>query len=228
MSQARILQSFQPPEESLQGVVWVRGEVWVASTRAEQIYRQEAVGAYATLGHVSSPVKNPGGLAWGDEKIFVADRFDKVIYRVDPESGLATLVLNLSELQYGDAPALFQVKASEVTDIAWGHGHLWATCQAGYSSSVYRIDLDAKAVAQHFWARGPKPAGVSFDVRDEFLWTVDASNQEFSQFTPQGEWTEATMPSPVTKPSGLALDDQDAFWTSDRETGQVYQIKREG
>lgn len=229
MAKTRILQSFRPPREALQGLAWVRGEIWVASGKARRIYQQRAKepGVYETYSHVSSPVKNPGGLAWTGKDFLIADRFDKVIFKVNPESGLATPVLTLSELEYGDAPAIFQVKASQVTDVAWGHEHLWVTCQAGYSSSVYRIDLEARAVVQHFRARGPKPEGVSFDIRDEFLWTVDASNQEFSQFTPKGEWTETAVPSPVATPSGLALDDQDAFWTSDQETGQVYQIKRE-
>ena len=229
MLKTRILQSFRPPEEALQGLVWLKGEIWVAGAKAGRIYQQGAIaeGVSETYGHVPSPVKNPGGLAYDGKDFLVADRYDKVVFKVNPESGLATPVLTLSEVKYGDAPEIFQAKASQVTDLAYGMGDLWMTCQAGYSSSVYRIDLKAGAVVQHFWARGPKPEGISFDVRDEFLWTVDASNQEFSQFTPKGEWTEMAVASPVTKPNGLALDDQDAFWTSDQETGQVYQIKRE-
>jgi hypothetical protein len=214
----------------MQGLAWLKGEIWVASAKAGRIYQQGAIaeGVSETYSYVSSPVKNPGGLTWTGKAFLVADRLDKVIFQVDPETGLANLVLTLSEIEYGNAPAIFRVKASQVTDVAWGREHLWVTCQAGYSSAVYRIDLEAKAVVQHFRARGPKPEGLSFDIRDEFLWTVDASNQEFSQFTPKGEWTETAEPSPVEKPNGLALDDQDAFWTSDQETGQVYQITREG
>jgi hypothetical protein len=68
---------------------------------------------------------------------------------------------------------------------------------------------------------------VSLDVREEFVWTVDARNREFSQFTPRGEWTELAVTSPIARPAGLSLDDDEAFWTSDRETRQVYQITRE-
>lgn len=229
MTKMRILQSFRPPEESLQGLAWARGDIWSAGGKAGRIFQQRArrAGGYETHSRITCPAKNPSGLTWNGRDFLISDRFDKVIFTVNPESGLTKLVLALAEVKYGDAPAIFQAKASQVTDIAWGHEHLWVVIQAGYSSSVYRIDLERGAVVQHFRARGPKPEGISFDLRDEYLWTVDSSNQEFSQFTPKGEWTELAEPSPVAKPSGLAMDDQDAFWTSDQETGQVYQIKRE-
>jgi sugar lactone lactonase YvrE len=229
MEKAKILQSFHPPEGSLQGLAWVKGDIWIAGAKAGRIYRQQAIraGAYETLSYIPCPVKNPGGMTWDGADFLVSDRFDKVIFKVNPASGLATKVLTLAELKKGEKAEVFQAKASQVTDIAWGQEHLWVAAQAGYSSSVYRIDLKAKSIVQHFYARGPKPEGVSFDAKGEFLWTVDASNQEFSQFTQKGEWTDVAVSSPVKKPSGLALDDQEAFWTSDQESGQVYQIKRE-
>jgi streptogramin lyase len=228
MEEMRILKSFRPPEKSLQGLVWVRGRVWVASAKVGRLFEETAVNesTYETGRSLTSPVKTPGGMAWDGERLLVADRLVKVIFKVNPESGTATQALDLSDLQFGRMPAVLRAANSQVSDIAWGLGHLWVTCVAGYSSSVYRIDLETRAVVQHFRARGPKPEGVSFDIRGEFLWTVDARNQEFSQFTPKGEWTDTTVPSPLEKPSGLALDDQDAFWTFDQETGQVYQIKR--
>jgi sugar lactone lactonase YvrE len=226
MAKTRVIQSFRPPEESLEGLAWVQGRIWTTGTKAERIFRMEekTVGEFAAIAEVPSPVKNPGGLTWDGKAFFIADRFDKVIFRLDPETSLVAPTLDLSEVEYGDAPEVFQAKASQVTDLTWGHGHLWLACQAGYSSSVFRIDLEKGQVVQHFWARGPKPEGLAFDMKAEFLWTVDDSNQEFSQFTPDGEWTETSAPSPVLIPNGLSMDEQDAFWTSDRETGLVYQI----
>ncbi len=230
MEQARILQSFRPPQESFQGLAWVKGTIWVASARAGRLFEQTAVavGAYETHRDLASPVQNPGGMAWDGEKFLVADRLAKVVFRVHPDTGVAEPVLDLLELRQGEGPEVFRAPSSQVSDLAWGHGHLWVACQAGYSSSVYRIDIDAKQVIQHFWAPGPKPVGLSFDSQEEFLWTADASNREFREFTSQGEWTEAQVASPVARPYGLALDDEDSFWTSDEETGQICQIKREG
>ncbi len=229
MVKAIILQTIQPPEEAYQGLAWVGTEIWLASAKAKQIFRGRigAANDYQTAGQFKSPVKSPGGMAWDGKEFLIADRIDRVIFNVNPESGIANPVLDLADLEYGDAPALFQTRGSQPTDIAWGQGHLWLTCQAGYSSSIFRIDLKTGRVVQHFKARGPKPEGISFDVRDEYFWTVDSRNQEFSQFTSGGEWTEQTVPTPVAKPSGLALDDQGAFWTTDQETKQVYQIKGE-
>lgn len=229
MEELRILKSFRPPEESLQGLVCVKGGVWVASAKVGKLFEETAVDAstYETSRSIASPVKTPGGMAWDGELFLVADRNDKVIFKVNPESGAATQVLDLSDLQFGGMPAVFRATNSQVSDIAWGQGHLWATCSAGYSSSLYRIDIGMGMVVQHLWASGPKPTGVSLDVKEEYVWTVDGSNQEFCQFTSEGEWTGTKLGSPVVRPSGLALDAEDAFWTSDEQTGEVYQIRRE-
>jgi sugar lactone lactonase YvrE len=228
MQGLHIQRSFHPPEESLQGLAWIRGGIWVASAKAGMLFEETAVdeGTYATSRSLASPAKNPGGIAWDGQEFLVADRVAKVVFRVNPESGAAVQVLDLSELQFGDMPAVFRATNSQVSDIAWGLGHLWATCLAGYSSSLYRIDTDTGMVVQHLWASGPKPTGVSLDVKEEHVWTVDGSNQEFCQFTSGGEWTGTKLESPVARPRGLALDAEDAFWTSDEQTGQVYQIKR--
>jgi streptogramin lyase len=243
MPEGRLVRSYQPPKGSVQGLAWRDGEVWVAgaetasfegwaadaeATRFEEWGEDvEEEKAEAPLKYVTSPAKSPVGLAWDGNNFLVADRFDKVIFKVNPESGLAAPVLTLSEVKYGDAPEVFQTRGSQVTDIAWGHGHVWVVVQAGYSSSAFEIDLKTGKVVGHFWVRGPRPEGIDLDVAARSVWTVDASNREFSQFTPSGEWTELVVASPLAEPRGLTLDDQESFWTSDQDTGQLCQIRWE-
>ena len=230
MGKTIILQSFLSPDDGMEGLAWVRGEIWTTSSKEQRISRGKlgALGRYEMTSHIPSPVENPGGLAWDGRQFYVADRIKKVVLRVDPETGQATPALSLLDLKHDGHPLVFLSEGSVVTDIAWGQGHLWLSCKAGYSSSIYGIDVKAGKIMRHFKARGPEPEGVSFDAGEEYIWTVDARNREFSQFTPNGKWTEQTLSSPVARPSGLALDDQDSFWTLDRETRKVCQIKREG
>ncbi|NOZ76539.1 MAG: hypothetical protein GXO65_02445 [Euryarchaeota archaeon] len=111
-----------------------------------------------------------------------------------------------------------------MTDMAWGRNELWVTCMAGYSSSVYRIDIKKAVVVGHFFAHGPKPRGISFDTAEENIWIVDERNREFRKFTPEGKWTKVSVASPIEKPRGLSLDSKGNFWTSDRKTGKFYRI----
>jgi len=229
MTKTVIGKSFLSPEEGLGGLAWVRGEIWTASAKNMQIFRlkPKVAGKYLVAGRIPSPSKNIAGLAWDGQQFYVADRLEKVILRVKPDTGQAFPALDLQKLDPAGMPLVFRVKGSEVTDIAWGKGLLWVTCMAGYSSSVYAIDVQTQRVVRHFRDRGPQPEGISFDHREEYFWTLDASNREFSQFTPQGEWTEEELPSPIARPTTLALDDQDTFWTVDRNTKQVVQVLRE-
>lgn len=230
MTNTLIGKSFLSPEEGLGGLAWVGGEIWIASAKKKRIFRGRpgAPGEYAAAGHIPAPTKSLGGLAWDGRQLYVADRLNKVILRLDPDTGLSVPALDLQQVDPAGMPAIFLVKGSEITDIAWGAGLLWMTCMAGFSSSVYAVDVPARRVVRHLRARGPRPEGISFDQREEHFWTLDSLNREFSQFTPGGEWTETAIPSPVARPYGLALDDQDAFWTMDRDTKQVVQILREG
>lgn len=69
MEEPKILQSFLPPEESLQGLAWVKGEIWVASAKAGRLFEQRrtAEGDYGTHRDISSPVQNPGVVGNGGE-----------------------------------------------------------------------------------------------------------------------------------------------------------------
>ncbi len=229
MVKARILQSYHPTEDNLHGLAWVHGKIWTSGNldSSNRFHASKAhEDMHQNLQRINSPVAHPGGMTWDGQDFLVADRLQKQIYRINPNNNETTPLLLLTDLKQGDI-GILQAPASQIADIAWGQGDLWVACQAGYSSSIFRIDPKKQAVVQRFWTRGPKPEGISFDQIEEYLWTIDARNKEFSQFTPKGEWTENSFSSPVEQPAGLALDPDYAFWTLDCDLKKVVQIKME-
>lgn len=228
MKKPVIIQSFPQPLTSLQRLAWVKGEIWLAGGPSKQLIKgvQDLVGDFQITKKLKIPFTNPGGMAWDGKKIIIADRINKVVHLLNPATGNTESVISLSELKFKDGPEMFRVKGTEVTDITWALGHLWATCKAGYSSAIYEIDLKAGKIVKHNKSRGPDPEGISFDSSETYYWTVDSRNLEFSQFTPDGVWTEVAFPSPVKKPQGLGIDDRDTFWTLDLDTKKVYNFGR--
>jgi len=224
-----IIQSFHQPLATLDRLAWVKGEVWLAGGRSKQMFSgtPNPAGGYGPQKKLKIPVTNSGGMAWDGKNLIVADRTTKVIHLLDRESGVERDTILLADLKYFGGPEIFRVSNSEVTDIDYGQGHLWATCKAGYSSVIYEIDLKAKKIVSHCRSHGPEPEGISFDTKEEYFWTIDGRNRELSQYTNKGEWTEQLLSTPMKKPRSLGLDYKDTFWTLDLETKMVYNFRKE-
>lgn len=230
MAKTTILQTFSLPRRNVVGLALVNNKVWVGSSTRNKIYHGEIDerGRYSAIGKITSQVAKPTGLAWDGKKLYVADRTEGKIFTADREMQKMKLVLSLKRLRPDKIPLVFLIPTSEITDITWGRGHLWFTCKAGYSSSFYCLDIGNKKVVHQFKARGPEPEGISFDSQEKHIWTLDASNRELSQFTPEGKWTGQSLPTPLDKPMGLTIDDKDTFWITDLKTMKLCQLKEEG
>jgi sugar lactone lactonase YvrE len=224
-----MLQRISPPFSKVFGLALVNGKVWVAAAGRNRIRDGEIGprGEYQAKADIVSKVKNPAGLAWDGKKLYFADRFNKTIFRTTSSGEETELVLSLKELKSLDKPLVFLIESSEVTSLTWGKGLLWFACKAGYSSSFYAIDLSRKKIVRHFRAQGPEPEGISFDKQEEFIWTLDARNEDLIKFTAEGQWTGVTLPAHVENPTGLTLDEKDNFWTYDQKAGKLCQIKQE-
>ncbi len=219
----KVVKSFVSPKKRPRGVAWVDGKIWLVGKGSKKVSGLEETygGAHRD---VRSPIKNPMGLTWDGKEFLLCEEGTKTVYKIT-DTGESAKVLDLKEVKFGKLPPILQSDACLVTDLAWGRNALWVTCMAGYSSSVYRVDIKNKKAIGHFFAHGPKPRGISFDTQEKNIWIIDESNREFRKFSTGGEWKKISVPSPVEKPRGLSLDSEDNFWTSDRKTGKIYKIK---
>jgi len=208
------------------GLAWIEGKVWIVAEGVDEIYGQQAVDG-KSYKKIKSPYKNPCGLTYDGEDLLLADEKTKIVDRVNMETGKSEKYLDLMKVDIKDfSPALVN-KASIVGDIEFGQSHLWVAVKAGYSSGIYKIDVEKAVVKNFFFAPGPQPEGISFDHKQEHIWTVDARNREIRQFDAEGKWSGRRIESPANVPRGLSLDDDDNIWVINQIDRKIFEIEWE-
>ncbi len=229
MLNARIMRSFQPNKESLDGILWLNGEIWTISGKSNSVtrHREKAGGKLDVFEEITCKLKNPGGIAWDGSGFLVTEKVEKVIYKIDSKNKQLKVFLDLTKAKQKAEMQILKAENSTIQDIAFNTGQIWITCQAGFSSSVYCFDSESKELVRRFFARGPKPLGISFEPDGKFAWVLDGSNKELSQFDITGKWTGEVLRVPLQKPSGLTIDDKGMFWIADLETKKIYQLNKE-
>lgn len=208
----------------------VRGEeLWTAMLDTRSLRRYSGVSA-VELKDVGMLPKLPsatGGAAWDGEHLLVADSENGRVVSVDPETGSSEKVFDTKELDFGKFERALVAGNSHITDVAWGRGVLWVACEAGYSSSIYQVDLDAKRVVGHFWSPGPNPTGLSLDPEEKRLWVIDGRKMQLVALDTNGEWLKISLPIPVPRVKHLVIDKHGNFWMTDSEAKTVHRLRME-
>lgn len=222
------IKAFPSPGPNPQGLAWDGKNLWVVDDETNKIYQLDPAEGKITLELSIPPVLgladvDLGGLTWDGSHLLVSDDTAKRVYRVDPKERSAKLLIDLLKAKRDKGIRSIAMRTSLLTGLAWDGTYLWATFIAGYSSSVYEIDLTTDTLVTHFWAPGPEPQGLTWDGK--YLWIVDSRDQgSIWQFSPIGEWTGISFPSPAGSPTDLAFDGV-YLWNVDKETHMIYQIK---
>lgn len=208
------------------GVAWVDGKLWIVTKGVDKIYGDYAVDG-KSYRKLTSPCKNPRGLTYDskDGDFLLVNEKTKIVYRVNRETGRYKRTLDLLKVAVKNFSPVLKNKVSLVKDIEFGRSHLWVAVEAGYSSGIYKIDMEKAVVKHFFYAPGPQPEGLSFDHKKEHIWVVDASNKEIRQLDTDGKWTGRRIDSPAKIPRGISLDDKDNIWVINQPDRKVYQIE---
>ncbi len=167
-------------------------------------------------------------LAWDGKNVLVADRYKRTVARVDPANGRETLVMDPTALAFGKHDTALLTGDAILGDIAWQDGLLYLAVQAGYSSTIYGIDVRKKRVVSHQPAPGPKPWGLDFDPADGSMYTVDGRNRELRRFAKSGTVEVTELPAEWKEPRGLSFDPERGLWSADWSTGDVLRMRVEG
>lgn len=213
------------------GTVLVRGtEIWTYGDRTRKFLRYTNFqDRELTLGApLPSISAEDAALSWDGNRILVADRSKRKVFRVDPTTGRETLVIDPGSLSFGDYDTALLVVDAVIGDIAWYDGLIYLAVQAGYSSAIYGVDDEKKRVVFHRHAPGPKPWGLDFDPADGSMYTVDNRNRELRRFSRAGKVDVAELPSEWAEPRGLSFEPGRGLWSVDWSTGDVLRIRVEG
>lgn len=162
---------------------------------------------------VLPPKIKPVGMSESDGYLHFIDSEELCLYRIRIDSGSygEEKFLDLRETLRDQItrlnPALL-APGSKINDIhVYGTKALVAV-EAGYSSGVYRIDIDRKqpTVEKFFLSSGVAPKGITRDPRSGRIFVVDGGNGCLVEFSPEGVRTPGKPARlPTRFPRGLSL-----------------------
>jgi len=174
--------------------------------------------ADAYPGKVKKKFDTPGaiatGLTYDGNMLWVADRKEKKLFGVNPETGATVKELS--------SPAYWPM------GLAWDGEYLWNVDVKGgiplsenYDGVVYKIDREDGSIVHTVSAPLSNPRGLTWDGK--YLWTVDNSKNKIVQFDPDDGTTINTFKSPAKDPRGITFDGK-YLWISDRMKDELYMV----
>ncbi|UCE27406.1 MAG: hypothetical protein JSW52_01240 [Candidatus Coatesbacteria bacterium] len=140
--------------------------------------------------------------------IWVADKDNKKIYRVDADSG--------------KSDKNFASPGSKPAGLAWDDSNLWHTDYA--TGKVYKLNPNNGSVVTSFNAPGAGPWGMTWDGSN--LWVSDYEEKKIYKVNTTGG-VVTSFDSPGGKPRGLAWDGSN-LWCADNGTNKIYKLNPSG
>jgi transglutaminase-like putative cysteine protease len=174
-------------------------------------YTGEIVKRYKTPGFIATGMTSDGEFLW------VVDRKEKRLYKVNPETG--DVITSI------ESPAYWPM------GLAWDGKHLWnADVKGGiplsenYKGVIYKIDPEDGTILHTVSAPTNTPRGLTWD--GQYLWCVDNSQNKIIQFDPDDGTTIKSFKAPANDPRGITYDGQ-YLWISDRMKDEIYMVSPE-
>lgn len=150
----------------------------------------------------------PEGLAWDGQYLWVGDRNDGEIHKVDPADGW--------RVKSFDAPGVLN---EVIAGLAWDGQYLW---DADWQfENIYKIDPSDGSVVKSLNPPDSIPGGLAWD--SEYLWNVGFSSKNIYKIDPADGAVVKSFDSPGTHPEGLAWDGQYLLHT-DKDSNRIYKI----
>lgn len=199
---------FQPKEGRITGLKCFENMLYALSARENGIlvYKKNDTGGYSLSDTIPCSIKNASGITTDGKTLFVADGLQKAVYSIDLNTKQTRMLFDMRELKDGNRDSVINAKATKISDMEIYNGEMWITCSAGYSSCIYRIDMESRKIVKVISARGPEPESISLDAPAGYMRVLDSSNREISSFSFKGEWTGQFSRVPVDNPACFSID----------------------
>ena len=177
------------------------------------------LGLLAHTGEIETSFKNPGnyatGMTFDGENLWIADRQEDVLFKVNPETGKIMGSI--------ESPGYWPM------GLTWDGTHLWnADFKGGipksenYDGKIYRINPEDGTIVHTVNAPTNRPRGLAYD--GEYFWCVDGENDKIIQFDANDGTTIRSIPAPSVDARGLTFDGQ-YLWVSDRSRDEIYMVR---
>jgi hypothetical protein len=119
---------------------------------------------------VQVPLKRIGGLsAYAPGSLLVGDGATNTVHMLHLATGRLLPLFRLNQLKTQINRARSVLPRGVLSALGFDGAHVFAAVQAGYSSSILKINPATKQVVAHAWAPGPQPTAMHHDGKDLFV-----------------------------------------------------------
>lgn len=226
-----IVGSFSFPGISPQDLSWNHETqtLWVLDDIERAIYEFDEQGNLLNkllveriTGWEDDSTQSLAGLAWFDGLVWIGETNAHGIRGISLSERRVEVVFSMGELQPLEGVRTISLIHSDLVALASDGESLWVEFLAGYSSSIYQLDIAEGSATEHYWTPGTSPVGIT--LAGDTLWGMDellpASVRRVGMDgAPTGEFFLA----PGQAPHGITFDGQ-YFWISDAETKTIYRV----
>ena len=197
---------------------------------------------------LAAPTDYGTGLAWDGVNLWLADRKDGVLLKINPADGSVVSKLTApgykpsglawdgSQLWISDLETLKIYRLDPKTNVvtrtidspvsrpfalAWDGKYLWVLDAAGDKSTISNIDTYDGTTIKSFPAPGTGGTGMTFDGK--YLWISDRVRNEIHMVSPEYGNVINVIQSPGAYTYGLAWDGK-YLWNADYQTDKLYAL----
>jgi DNA-binding beta-propeller fold protein YncE len=164
------------------------------------------------------------GLSYHNGHLYFLDPVSATLHKMAVDGYASEMVLDLSQVDVGNHHPALHTAGRTLTDIDVNDTSLLCCVKAGYSSSVYEIDLATARVKNSFFAKGPAPTGVTRAARAPVIYVAEASQGFLVEFDNEGKHTGQAAKLPTDAPFGLSGDAAGNYYVGAQDTGAIIQF----
>ena len=154
---------------------------------------------------IKLPFKKVAGLApFTKGACLVASEKTGSVYKVNLKTKKAAKIFALRDLKKGAVKGGNLITRGKVAGLAYdGRGNAFLATQAGYSSSIFKINVKSKKVVGHTFAPGPTPTALQYEKGKLFV--VDQRSKLLRTFSPKLKRSSTAIKLPVDDARGLLI-----------------------
>jgi len=208
-----VVLSFPAPGPSPQDLAWDGNYLWCVDDSTDSLYKLDPADGSVVLSF-PTPGPEPRGLTWDGSYLWCSDNDSVEIFKLDPS----------------DESAIFSIPAPfedfpDVRGLAWDGQYLWSAYEAGYSTSIVKIDPQDSSILERQFTPGV-PNGLTSD--GIYLWyTSDNGGRSLGcvdSYSINPLRHLSYFRTPGYFPTGLAYEDGH-LWLVDTEADSIYKLK---
>lgn len=126
---------------------------------------------------VAISIQDVAGLApFREGAMVIGDCGNNSINKVNPQTGEITRLFAVRDINAGGNPVGSILSICRLSSVAFDGQNILIAVEAGYSSSIFKVNPETRQMIQHAWAPGPTPISMQFFNGSLYVFDGDSRN----------------------------------------------------